>query len=256
VIELIHAQRSKQTTGVRAWQANTALLLPALKSIQMQPDAASGAVRPWVAWVGPGLAPPGHDGVRTQPFTPTWAAQGVDIRRFVWVSAPEQARGAMDNAWAAEQLLRCQDVGAVVVYGLPESTQTSQILRRLQYTASRHHKYVWVIRPAEAAAHASPAVLRLQWCAHEASGVDTWLRMLKCSGAMSHQLIAVSHANIAVQQAVQAAKTVRRWRREQDALQPLHTAHTPHAAHPSHPSLPLPKSVHALASNEPAALAT
>ena len=108
-------------------------------------------------------------------------------------------------------------------------------------------KYVWVIRPAEAAAHASPAVLRLQWCAHEASGVDTWLRMLKCSGAMSHQLIAVSHANIAVQQAVQAAKTVRRWRREQDALQPLHTAH---------PSLPLPKSVHALASNEPAALAT
>jgi len=83
VIELIHAQRSKQTTGVRAWQANTALLLPALKSIQMQPDAASGAVRPWVAWVGPGLAPPGHDGVRTQPFTPTWAAQGVDIRRFV-----------------------------------------------------------------------------------------------------------------------------------------------------------------------------
>ena len=132
VIELIHAQRSKQTTGVRAWQANTALLLPALKSIQMQPDAASGAVRPWVAWVGPGLAPPGHDGVRTQPFTPTWAAQGVDIRRFVWVSAPEQARDAMDNAWAAEQLLRCQDVGAVVVYGLPESTQTSQILRRLQ----------------------------------------------------------------------------------------------------------------------------
>lgn len=88
------------------------------------------------------------------PFSPGLVAQGLDTRRLVQVIA--SAPG--ERLWAAEQSLRCVAVQAVLAW-LPQA-QADQ-LRRLQMAAHANSKLLFVMRPAQARADSSPAVLRL-----------------------------------------------------------------------------------------------
>jgi protein ImuA len=87
------------------------------------------------------------------PFAPALAAQGLLASRLVCVRADAAAR-----LWATEQALRCAEVDAVLAW-LPQAR--SDQLRRLQMAAAEHHKLLFAMRPAQAQAEASPALLRL-----------------------------------------------------------------------------------------------
>lgn len=88
------------------------------------------------------------------PFGPGLAAQGLDIRRLLWVGATTPAA----RLWAAEQALRCGEVSAVLAW-LPQVR--AEQLRRLQLAAQTHSKLLFVLRPSGAQNESSPAVLRL-----------------------------------------------------------------------------------------------
>ena len=89
-----------------------------------------------------------------EPFGPGLAAQGLDARRLLWVGAAMPAQ----RLWAAEQALRCAEVGAVLAW-LPQVR--AEQLRRLQLAAQTHSKLLFVLRPSGAQSESSPAVLRL-----------------------------------------------------------------------------------------------
>jgi protein ImuA len=88
------------------------------------------------------------------PFGPGLAAQGLDVRRLLWVLAADPA----ERLWAAEQALRCAGVTAVLLW-LPQAR--AEQLRRLQMAAQVHGKLLFLMRPAQAKSESSPAVLRL-----------------------------------------------------------------------------------------------
>lgn len=131
------------------------LCLPALARCGQGPVVMVGA--PWV------------------PFAPALAAQGLAMRRLVWVAAP-----AAERLWAAEQALRCAEVDAVLAW-LPQAR--SDQLRRLQMAAAEHSKLLFVLRPAQAQQDASPAVLRLLAApASDAGGDALQVQVLKRRG--------------------------------------------------------------------------
>lgn len=118
------------------------LLLPALRTL-------AGAGRR-IALVAP-------------PYLPNamgLAAAGLPARQLFWVRPPAgTARAAQaDMLWAAEQVLRSQAFGGVLVW-LP--TARPEALRRLQVLAQGGDAVVWALRPAAALRESSPAVLRL-----------------------------------------------------------------------------------------------
>ena len=90
-----------------------------------------------------------------EPYVPALVAAGVPWAQALWItpSTPAQA------AWAAEQALRCQDVGAVVAW-LPRANAGD--LRRLHQAAASTGALLFVVRPAQAAQAASPARVRLR----------------------------------------------------------------------------------------------
>ncbi len=204
LIELIQGRRTQRLSKQAVWP----LLLPALRQLQSNDRTGGGAANGWVAWVGD---------VGLSPFAPSLAQQGLDMQRFIWV-APK-ADAMMDAAWAAEQLLRCAAVRAVVLHGMPPTPQTTAALRRLHYSAQANDTCLWVIRPPEAAQQTSPAVLRLQWCDADDAGLPVGLRVLKSAGPPTAQQVTVPQANPALQQALQAAQAMRRWRREQETFE-------------------------------------
>jgi protein ImuA len=113
------------------------LLLPALVRLQ---QASPGAL----VLVGPPHV----------PFGPALQAQGLAVQRLLWLQVSEpQAR-----LWATEQALRCAGVLAVLAW-LPQVR--AEQLRRLQLAAQTHGKPLFALRPAQAQAESSPAVLRL-----------------------------------------------------------------------------------------------
>jgi len=116
-------------TGQAEWR----LLLPALRKLGQT-----------VALVGAPFV----------PFGPGLAAQGLDVQALLWV----QAEALAQRLWAAEQLLRCSGVDALLLW-LPQVR--ADHLRRLQQAAQTHTKLLWVMRPASAQQEASPAALRL-----------------------------------------------------------------------------------------------
>ena len=65
---------------------------------------------------------------------------------------------AASRLWATEQVLRCADVDAVLAW-LPQAR--GEQLRRLHMAAAEHQKLLFVMRPENTRAQASPAVLRL-----------------------------------------------------------------------------------------------
>jgi protein ImuA len=110
------------------------------------------------------------------PFGPGLSSLGLDARRLLWVNAATAAA----RLWAAEQALRCTEVAAVLLWlaqgHAQESTALSRgaqaplrttkagaaQLRRLQIAALAHAKLLFVMRPVQALAESSPAVLRLR----------------------------------------------------------------------------------------------
>ncbi|MDQ0138839.1 protein ImuA [Cupriavidus necator] len=89
------------------------------------------------------------------------AAAGLPARQCYWVRPPAgSARAAQqaDMLWAAEQVLRSQAFGGVLVW-LPAARP--EALRRLQVLAQAGDAVAWALRPAAALRESSPAVLRL-----------------------------------------------------------------------------------------------
>lgn len=90
-----------------------------------------------------------------EPFMPALLAAGLPPRAVLWV----RTDAAVASLWAAEQALRCADVGAVVAW-LPRARAAD--LRRLQGAAARRADcLLFVLRPESMAASASPARVRM-----------------------------------------------------------------------------------------------
>ncbi|WP_454733051.1 MULTISPECIES: translesion DNA synthesis-associated protein ImuA [Cupriavidus] len=89
------------------------------------------------------------------------AGWGLPARQVFWVRAPAgagKAAAQADLLWAAEQVLRSQAFGGVVVW-LPAARP--EALRRLQVLAQAGDAVAWAVRPAGVLRESSPAVLRL-----------------------------------------------------------------------------------------------
>ena len=125
MVEILQAQ-----SGQNEWR----LLLPALK---LRPAGRGAGGRAACAvWAGAGRAGAGCS------------------RACCGCAAPTRPQ----RLWASEQALRCAEVVAVLAW-LPQAR--AEQLRRLQMAAAQHGKLLFVMRPAQAQAESSPAVLRL-----------------------------------------------------------------------------------------------
>ncbi|WP_197331130.1 cell division protein [Ralstonia syzygii] len=112
------------------------LLHPALSTL------CAGAER--IALVGPPYLP---NAVRLVGWD-------VSPEQVVWVRAAKPS----DLLWAAEQIVRSQAFGGVLLW----LGQTRPgVLRRLQVLAQAGESAIWVFRPVQALRESSPAVLRL-----------------------------------------------------------------------------------------------
>jgi len=89
------------------------------------------------------------------PHLPGLRLLGLDERHLVWIQAETPA----ERLWSAEQLVKGQAAGALVVW-LPQ-VRPEQV-RRLQVLAAGHAGPVFVCRPSTAAQEPSAAPLRLQ----------------------------------------------------------------------------------------------
>ena len=87
-----------------------------------------------------------------------WEQLGIDMRRVLIVRAERPA----DRLWALQESLRSSAFGALVAW-LPEDKTLARhdALRRLQSAAAAADGLTFLMRPLEAAHHASPAPLRL-----------------------------------------------------------------------------------------------
>lgn len=88
------------------------------------------------------------------PFLPGLLQAGVPARQLLWVRADTPA----ERLWAAEQLLRADGDGALVVW-LPQARPEQ--LRRLHGHAQGRRLLLFGVRPEAAAGDASPAPLRV-----------------------------------------------------------------------------------------------
>jgi protein ImuA len=111
--------------------------------------------------LGPALARAGAAGRSVvlvgpprQPHLPGLRLAGLNERHLVWIQAETPA----ERLWSAEQLVKGQAAGALVVW-LPQ-VRPEQV-RRLQVLAAGHAGPVFVCRPSTAAQESSAAPLRL-----------------------------------------------------------------------------------------------
>lgn len=74
--------------------------------------------------------------------------------QIVWVRADKPA----DLLWAAEQIVRSQAFGGVLIW---LNQARPGVLRRLQVLSQAGESAIWVFRPSQALRESSPAVLRL-----------------------------------------------------------------------------------------------
>jgi protein ImuA len=99
----------------------------------------------WLVWI----APP-HI-----PYAPALAACGVELSRVLLV----YPRFEREQFWAAEQSLRSAACGACLFWS---QSAHERGLRRLQLAAEAGRSWALLFRIEQAAAHASPAALRLR----------------------------------------------------------------------------------------------
>ncbi|MQY50914.1 translesion DNA synthesis-associated protein ImuA [Rhodocyclus gracilis] len=156
LIELLPAQRGVGELG---------LLLPALAHL-------SAGELAWVVCVAPPHA----------LHAPALARGGVDLSRLLVVSSAP----GRDAAWTCALALDTEGVGAVVAW-LPEAD--AALLRRLHLAAEESRSLLFVFRPQECAAQASPAPLRL--CLTGA-GERLGVQILKRRGAPPLHMLSLS----------------------------------------------------------------
>jgi len=87
-------------------------------------------------------------------LAPALVQQGIDIRQILWVQ-PEKTG---DRLWAAEQILKSANAGALLCW-LPQVRPDQ--LRRLQLAANGSEGVNFIFRPVDAQLESSPAPLRL-----------------------------------------------------------------------------------------------
>ena len=113
------------------------LLMPALAQL-----CRSGR---YLAWIAPPCL----------PYPPALVQHGIALERLLLVQAPD-ARSVL---WAAEQVLRCPAIGAVLAW--PAALNDRRV-RRLQLAAEAGGSCGLLYRPPSAAQQPSPAALRLR----------------------------------------------------------------------------------------------
>jgi hypothetical protein len=138
------------------------LLLPALATL-----AARGR---YLAWVAPPYV----------PYAPALARSGIPLERLLLIRTADD-----DTAlWAAEQLLRCAHIGAVLAWPL---TLDERRVRRLQLAAETGGGCGMLYRPPRAALTHSPAALRLRLTATRA-GLAVHIQKSR-GGAKTHAVV-------------------------------------------------------------------
>ncbi len=162
---------------------------------------------PVLARVGAGgrgvllLGPP------AEPCAEALAQLGLALARCVVI------RGD-DLLWPLEQALRSGQVGAVVAWA--PAHLKGEALRRLQLAAQSHEGPAFVVRAESAAAHPSPAPLRL---ALAGAGPDALeVRLLKRRGPVLEQPLLLALPPVLSHTARQRALTPRRTRAGAQAL--------------------------------------
>ncbi len=88
------------------------------------------------------------------PHLPALAAAGIPAAQLLRIDA----RTPAERLWAAEQVLRCRDLGALMAW-LPQARPEQ--LRRLQLASTATQALVFAFRPEAAWHESSPAPLRL-----------------------------------------------------------------------------------------------
>jgi protein ImuA len=110
-----------------------------------------------------------------------WEQLGIDMRRVLIVRTPRP----IDRLWALEQSLKSSAFGALIAW-LPEEKTLARhdALRRLQSAAASAKGLTFLMRPAAAQYHASPAPLRLTLSTGPSDGQRRTLsvRLLKRRG--------------------------------------------------------------------------
>ena len=139
------------------------------------------------------------------PHLPVLASLGIAPDRVVRI----EARTPAERLWAAEQALRCKELGALLAW-LPQVR--SEQLRRLHLGGSTAQALVFAMRVIDAQRESSPAPLRLAVQAGE--GTQLAVQIVKRRGPLLEQALALD-APLPV---LAALKPVRR-----------RTTETPHA---------------------------
>jgi protein ImuA len=157
--EILQAQ-----SGLHEWR----LLLPALQA---------------AAQCGPLLLV----GAPHLPHLPVLASLGIAPERVLRI----EARTPAERLWAAEQALRCKELGALLAW-LPQVR--SEQLRRLQLSAqgggSASRALVFALRPLDAQRESSPAPLRV--AVQTGEGTQLALQLLKRRGPLREQPLALA----------------------------------------------------------------
>lgn len=109
-----------------------------------------------------------------QPNAPGLAQLGVTPDRLVWI----EVKGPADRLWVAEQLIKSDPCGAVLVW-LPQARPEQ--LRRLQVHAQSCDAPVFIVRPETALLDTSAAPLRVSVALGAGWNID--LRIRKRRGA-------------------------------------------------------------------------
>ena len=118
----------------------------------------------YLAWIAPPYL----------PYAPALAAAQIDLQKILVV----RTRSPLETLWAAEQALRANACGAVLVWPAPNADYAT--LRRLQIAAEGRSTVCFIFRPVAAETAASPAPLRLRL---ETVHGDLAVHILKRRGA-------------------------------------------------------------------------
>ncbi len=116
------------------------------------------------------------------PHLPVLASLGIAPERVLRI----EARTPAERLWAAEQALRCKELGALLAW-LPQVR--SEQLRRLQLSGSASQALVFALRPLDAQRESSPAPLRL--AVQTGEGTQLALQLLKRRGPLREQPLAL-----------------------------------------------------------------
>lgn len=121
-------------------------------------------------------------GVPQLPNLPVLASLGIAPERVLRI----EARTPAERLWAAEQALRCKELGALLAW-LPQVR--SDQLRRLQLNGQDFQALLFALRPLDAQRESSPAPLRITVQAGE--GTQLAVQILKRRGPLLEQPLAL-----------------------------------------------------------------